>query len=163
MPEAPPPQGNAPATEACVLDTHVVLEAFWFCDARTRCVLEALDDGRLAWQASPAMRAELADVLARLPDRSQAPERKHVLTLFDRRVVVRDTRPGPATLPCADPDDQIFVDLALACRARWLFTRDHALLRLARRAAGFGCSIVPPERYGTSATAAGRDGGRRAR
>ncbi|MBW8810763.1 MAG: PIN domain-containing protein, partial [Lysobacter sp.] len=39
---------------------------------------------------------------------------------------------------CADPDDQKFLELALAANARWLLSRDHALLVLGRRTARAG-------------------------
>ena len=51
---------------------------------------------------------------------------------------------GP--LQCRDPDDQMFIDLALAQRARWLLTRDRALLALARPAAAYGLEIAAPRR-----------------
>jgi len=47
-------------------------------------------------------------------------------------------------LRCADPDDQMFIDLALAVRACWLFTRDKALLRLAPRARDRGVCVLRP-------------------
>ncbi len=34
---------------------------------------------------------------------------------------------------CSDPDDQKFLELALACGAAYLVTKDRALLELARR------------------------------
>ena len=55
-------------------------------------------------------------------------------TRHGRRV---DTPPPPGAtsrLHCTDPDDQKFIDLAIAVRAHTLVTRDKALLKLARRA-----------------------------
>jgi predicted nucleic acid-binding protein len=49
-----------------------------------------------------------------------------------------------AMLPaCHDPDDQKFMEAALAAGAHFLVTKDRALLELARRTLRF--SIVPPE------------------
>jgi predicted nucleic acid-binding protein len=42
--------------------------------------------------------------------------------------------PPACGLECRDPDDQTFIDLAVAAGARWLVTRDRALLELAREA-----------------------------
>jgi hypothetical protein len=48
-------------------------------------------------------------------------------------------------LRCSDPDDQKFIDLAIAVSAHTLVTRDKALLKLARRAsARHGLRICPP-------------------
>jgi predicted nucleic acid-binding protein len=42
--------------------------------------------------------------------------------------------PDDGSLPrCADPDDQKFLQLALASGARWLISKDNALLKLDRR------------------------------
>ncbi|MBN8487205.1 MAG: PIN domain-containing protein, partial [Burkholderiales bacterium] len=48
-------------------------------------------------------------------------------------------------LRCTDPDDQKFIDFALACGARWLVSRDKAVLKLRRRALALhGLQIVHP-------------------
>ena len=52
--------------------------------------------------------------------------------------------PSPR-LVCRDPDDQKFIDLALARNARWLISRDKALLALAKRAKPRGLLIQKPE------------------
>jgi len=139
-----------------VLDTHVVLDWLWFGDARLTALAAAVQDGRLQWVATEAMRQELHRVLLRpvLPPRGRSPEQ--VLQDFDRWA-----RPGggalqaPPTravvaagaLRCTDPDDQKFIDLALAHRAAWLFSRDRAVLRLARQARRLGCIFAPPEAW----------------
>jgi predicted nucleic acid-binding protein len=53
-----------------------------------------------------------------------------------RALACRDWTPRRRALrlpDCRDPDDQKFLDLALACGARALLTRDRALLELGRR------------------------------
>ena len=45
---------------------------------------------------------------------------------------------------CADPDDQMFLDLTYAAGVRWLVSRDAALLALARTARAWGSDIVTP-------------------
>jgi predicted nucleic acid-binding protein len=51
-----------------------------------------------------------------------------------------------AQLPaCRDPDDQKFLESALAARAEFLVTKDRALLDLARRALRF--RILTPEGF----------------
>jgi len=57
--------------------------------------------------------------------------------------------PGAAQrLHCTDPDDQKFIDLAIAARAHTLVTRDKALLKLARQAlARHGLRVLRPETW----------------
>ena len=63
--------------------------------------------------------------------------------------VVEPPAPDPAPIRCRDPDDQKFIDLALARSAAWLFSRDKALLALARRARSRGVTICPPAALAT--------------
>src|SRR6266704_3057802 len=67
-----------------------------------------------------------------------------------RRVAHRIESPVPgagrAKLPaCCDPDDQKFLEAALAARAGFLITKDRALLELAARVAAF--RILTPEGF----------------
>ncbi|MFZ4652273.1 MAG: PIN domain-containing protein [Rubrivivax sp.] len=142
-----------------VLDTHVVLDWLWFGDARLAALAAAVQNGRLQWVATDAMRQELHRVLLRpvLPPRGRSPE--EVLRDFDRWARPGEGAPqAPPTasatwaiaagaLRCTDPDDQKFIDLALAYRAAWLFSRDRAVLRLARQARRLGCVFAPPEAW----------------
>jgi predicted nucleic acid-binding protein len=104
----------------------------------------AVTAGELCWVATAAMRVELMDVLTRRPFAERSDRCERTLASFDQWVLILDAPSRPSPLGCADPDDQCFIDLALACRAKWLFTRDRALLDLAPRAAIQGCRIVPP-------------------
>ncbi len=123
------------ASQLLVLDTNIVLDLFVFADAAARPVRSGLEDGGLRWLATHAMRDELERVLAyaqivpRLAFyRLTAVD---VLATFDRhseRVEV----PGKAPVTCRDPDDQKFIDLAVAHGAV-LLSKDRAVLALKKR------------------------------
>ena len=129
-----------------VLDTNVTLDWLVFENPMVLPLVAAIEQARVQWVACAAMRTELArtldcDNLARW-----APDRARALAVFDAHAV-SVPEPEPATLPalrCSDPDDQVFIDLAVAAKARWLLTHDRALLRLARRARAFGVAVMPP-------------------
>lgn len=136
-------------TPAVVLDTNVVLDWLVFRDPRAAALGEALAAGHVRWLSCAAMRAELAHMLASARLARWAPDADAVLSAHDRLAVAH---PLPAGLAadrprCSDPDDQVFLDLALAQRARWLLTHDRALLRLGRRTARHALAILPPQRW----------------
>lgn len=138
---------------AVVIDTNVLLDWLVFREAGCMPLVEALEAGRLRWIATPPMRDELGFALNRRMVRSWAPDLALVDSTWSRLAAMVQA-PAPTLVPrlrCTDPDDQMFIDLALH-QARWLITRDRAVLKLARRAAALGVTFTTPERWHTAQT-----------
>jgi predicted nucleic acid-binding protein len=137
-----------------VLDTNVVLDWLAFGHPVGATLAAALTSGRCRWICTRAMRDELADVIAREALKRWAIDAPAVLAVFDALGV--DV--GSPTLllaaaespRCSDPDDQMFIDLAIARSAHALLTRDRALLRLASRARRWSVWIATPEAWAAS-------------
>jgi putative PIN family toxin of toxin-antitoxin system len=127
-----------------VIDTNVVLDLFVFDDPACAGLRAALNDGRADWLASDAMREELQRVLAypHIARRLDDTGADRVLAAFDRHA--RCVAPAPkAAFTCRDPDDQRFIDLAVAHQAT-LLSKDAQVLALARRLARVGVRVGPP-------------------
>ena len=138
--------GVGPSLMTAVLDTNIALDCLVFDDLAVRPLSAAIQAGRLRWIGSSAMVQELNSVLSRPGfDRWRA-KFGSVPALVQRHCALElapTTAPVPA-LHCSDNDDQKFIDFAVAQQASWLFTRDKALLRLARRARRYGVAILRP-------------------
>lgn len=150
--------GGGPGVPTAVLDTNVVLDWLVFDDARVAALVGALAAGTLHAIATPAMRHELACMLASQRLQRWAPDAAAALQAYDRSVRMLDDAaahgPWPAGRPrCTDADDQVFIDLALTQRARWLLTHDRALLRLARRLRSHGVQVLTPMGWAAQAGA----------
>lgn len=124
-----------------VLDSNVCLDMFAFKDPLTASLLAALRERRIEAVTDTACREEWQRVLT-YPKLALADElRADCLRDYDDllRLHQHDGAAPTRALPrCADPDDQKFLELALASNARWLLSRDHALLVLGRRTARDG-------------------------
>jgi predicted nucleic acid-binding protein len=140
---------SAPLTPpTLVLDTNVVLDWLLFDDPGVRALGAALTAGTLQWVATAPMLAELADVLQRPFALGRAARPEDVLRRAGQACrVVEPPPPVPPAPRCRDGDDQKFIDLALALPARWLVTRDKALLDLRRPAGARGVTVLPPARW----------------
>jgi putative PIN family toxin of toxin-antitoxin system len=118
-----------------VLDTNIVLDLLVFADPQVQPLSEGLGAGELRWLATPAMREELARVLRypKLAQRVAFHRGTHdaVLADFDRHAKVVDA-PPKASVTCGDPDDQKFIDLAVAHRCT-LLSKDREVLRMRKR------------------------------
>jgi len=132
---------------AIVLDTNVVLDWLLFDDPSFQTLAAAVVARQVDWIATAEMRDELAHVLHRGLATQRGTEPAAVLGAFDARAR-RVPCPQPLALApgwlCSDPDDQKFVDLARSAGARWLLSRDRAVLKLSRRARQAGWQIGLP-------------------
>jgi putative PIN family toxin of toxin-antitoxin system len=140
----------APDAPVMVLDTNVVLDWLLFKQATCATLAVGIQTRQWAWHATAPMRVELACVLARPQLARWNPDCERILSVFDQWAELMDAvPPAPAcTSPrCRDPDDQKFIDLALRSGARWLLSRDRALLDLARPARARGLEIQTPAEW----------------
>ncbi|MBO9515338.1 MAG: PIN domain-containing protein [Variovorax sp.] len=127
-----------------VLDTNIVLDLLVFDDPARAPLAAALAAGELRWLATAAMRDEFARVLGYplIVSRLAALGRRaaDVLADFDARAHQVEGLPARAPCACSDPDDQIFIDLAVAHRAR-LVSKDRAVLAMQKRLAALGVAV----------------------
>ena len=123
-----------------VLDTNIVLDLFVFKDPATGPLRELIETREIRWIATTAMRDELKRVLAyrhitpRLAFHQLTP--CEVLAQFDRYAQIEPIAPR-AGARCKDPDDQPFIDLAVAHRAL-LLSQDKAVLCMHKKLLALG-------------------------
>ncbi len=118
-----------------VLDTNIVLDLLLFNDPGTQALKLALNSRQIQWLATPAMRDELVRVLAypRIMARlaSYQLDAQQVLAQFDGQARLVEAA-AKASVTCRDPDDQKFIDLAVAHKTT-LLSKDRAVLCMKKR------------------------------
>ena len=123
-----------------VLDTNIVLDMYVFNDPASNAIKAAMEAGAVQWIATTVMRDELERVLAyphimaklkfcKIPAES-------VLAQFDQWVQLQQVA-AKAPVVCKDPDDQKFIDLAVAQRAM-ILSKDNAVLCMKKRLLSLG-------------------------
>ncbi len=129
-----------PAPEIVILDTNALLDWRVFKDPAAHPLAQGIANGRFRWLASPAMLTEWHHVWPRSVFARWQPDPALTTSVYALAEMVEEPPRGP--LKCKDPDDQVFIDLALHVKAQWLFTKDAALLKLARRARPMGTQVL---------------------
>jgi predicted nucleic acid-binding protein len=138
-----------------VLDTNVWLDWLVFGDAGVCAIVRGVERGALLVLGTDETRAEWLDVIARPLFGLDPPARAAAAAAYDRWVQPCARAPACA-LACRDRDD-----LAVAGHARWLVTKDKALLALAGRAArSHALSIVRPDAASLQDALSGLSGAR---
>ncbi|MSQ62287.1 MAG: putative toxin-antitoxin system toxin component, PIN family [Betaproteobacteria bacterium] len=126
-----------------VLDTNIWLDWLVFNDLSLLYLKKEVFERRAEIFIDAACEAELERVLAYDLARHTLDAAAQGTCLAEcRRIARRIDAAAPEAerklLPrCVDPDDQKFLELALAARAECLVTKDHKLLELAHRTKAF--------------------------
>ena len=141
-----------------VIDTNVLLDIWVYRNPATPPLLAALEIGQLRWLTTAAMREELLRVLnyAHIAMRrdKEGLSLQAVMEAFDRLSLSVDDAPR-CTVVCKDPDDQKFIDLAVAQTAV-LLSKDKLVLKLRTRLSAFGVKTTAEwfgEAYTTQSSA----------
>ena len=138
--------GARGASHRVVLDTNVCLDLFVFRDPAVARLARALAEGAVEAVTDAACRDEWRRVLAYPQLALDEAARQAALDEHDRWIRLAteaSNAPAGIRLPrCADPDDQKFLELALAAGAAWLLSKDKEVLRLGRRTARDGLFAI---------------------
>jgi len=133
--------------QAWVIDTNIVLDLWLFEDPATIPLRAALQSGAISHLATGSMRDELVRVLAypHLVKRmAKSNIQAHdILSRFDEYLLAAEPA-AKAACTCKDPDDQKFIDLAVA-HAVPLLSKDNAILCMKKRLFQSGVVLNPSE------------------
>ena len=133
--------------QAWVIDTNIVLDLWLFEDPATIPLRAALQSGAISHLATASMRDELERVLTypHLVKRmaKSSIQAQDILSRFDEYLLAAEPA-AKATCTCKDPDDQKFIDLAVA-HAVPLLSKDNAILCMKKRLFQSGVVLNPSE------------------
>jgi uncharacterized protein len=136
-----------------VLDTNVVLNAFFFQEEYSNRIIPSLFK-TYQWVSTPWMQQEAVRVANSYALKKYASIEKTTAlsnsfkqhaVLIDDYVLSNHITNG--LIRCRDTDDQIFLNLALHTKATLILTLDRDLLKLKKRAQTFGLSIIEPLKF----------------
>ena len=136
-----------PSAQAWVIDTNIVLDLWLFEDPATIPLRAALQSGAISHLATASMRDELERVLTypHLVKRmaKSSIQAQDILSRFDEYLLAAEPA-AKAACTCKDPDDQKFIDLAVA-HAVPLLSKDNAILCMKKRLFQSGVVLNPSE------------------
>ena len=140
-------QQQAEPAQPWVIDTNIVLDLWLFEDPATVPLRAALQSGRITHLATSSMREELARVLT-YPHIVKRMAKSHIqaqdiLQRFDEHLLAAEPA-DKAPCTCKDPDDQKFIDLAVAHGVP-LLSKDAAILCMKKRLLQAGVLINPAD------------------
>ena len=136
-----------PGAQTWVIDTNIVLDLWLFEDPATIPLRAALQSGAISHLATASMRDELERVLTypHLVKRMAKSniQTQNILSRFDEYLLAAEPA-AKAACTCKDPDDQKFIDLAVAHAVPFL-SKDKAILCMKKRLFQSGVVLNPSE------------------
>jgi putative PIN family toxin of toxin-antitoxin system len=122
--------------QALILDTNILLDIFVFDDVRANPLRAALLKQEIKAYSCRATLDELADVISRPLFSLEAQDQASIISQWQSLSHELDElNMETAPWQCQDPDDQIFLNIAYTLRPAILISKDHAVLKLAGKAA----------------------------
>ena len=119
-----------------VLDTNVVMDLFHFQAPPLAQLAQAISSDHVICLANEHTLLELERVTGYPQFRLDAAGRDNLLKRYRAHLTIVPAKPSDADLPllpkCRDPDDQMFLELALVGQADLLISRDNLVLKLAK-------------------------------
>lgn len=121
-----------------VLDNNLFVAAYWNPQSASARIIQACREGRLSAVASAAVRREITRTLGQMPVEEEY--RRAVARLL-RRAEAVDASESLAGMIPADPEDEKYLECAVAAGADYLVSSDRHLLTLGNVR---GVEIVSP-------------------
>lgn len=126
-------KGTAHRATSLVLDTNCWLDLLVFCDPSVSRLRDALACKAITVVSCAPMRDEILHVINR-PWINQRCAPEAVMLDYDRFSTRCKLPPSRRSrIACSDPDDQIFLDLAIEEAVSALVSKDRQLLRVAKK------------------------------
>ncbi|WAC73655.1 PIN domain-containing protein [Roseateles sp. SL47] len=151
LPSLPPASPIGPLPLRVVLDTQIVMDWLVFDEPRIRPIIARVESRHLLWTATAPMKAEMLHVLGRGVAARYSPDLARIHAAFQQHCEFIEVPVLGISRPrCSDEDDQKFIDLALhlaVSQPTVLLSRDRAVLKVAKRAAKLGLSILSPDAW----------------
>lgn len=129
-----------------VIDTNCVLDLWVFDDPASAPLKHMITSGKLKWIITPAMRDEWVRVME-YPAIQRARQQRGVESVTALKAAAPSLEivaaPPRCPVQCLDPDDQMFIDLAVAEKAR-LISKDKQVLALRPELTRHGVAVLKP-------------------
>ncbi|MEZ5628381.1 MAG: putative toxin-antitoxin system toxin component, PIN family [Rhodocyclaceae bacterium] len=134
---------------ATVLDTNTIMALWFFNDPALALLRDWIAGAHTRLLTRDDALEELRRVLAYRQFACPPERQAEIFAAYRAQAICVPATEPPAALPrCRDADDQKFLEIAHDGGARWLLTRDKALLRSGRhRLMRDRCSVITPEAW----------------